>query len=251
MNISKRLKNSGFIVLLPFLFALLTLCQNRSEEEDWEILFNGTTLDEWIGLGMDSIPANWKIEGDYIRNINRQEVPLMPDGQPSQGGDLMTKRSFENFELYFEWKISVDGNSGVKYNVSEEMSTQSGNKHHALGFEYQLLDDEGPRYKGNIEPSQHTAALYDLIPPSNVSLNPVGELNTSRIIVDGDRCEHWLNGIKVLEFEFGSDLLELAYNESKFNVHPGFHEKRKGHIILQNHSTDAWFKNIRIRELMN
>src|SRR5665648_380057 len=160
----------------------------------------------------------------YPIKVNTGEVEKLPDGRPVEGGDLMTKKTFENFELSFEWKINKSGNSGLKYNVSEDMSQKYGSKYSALGFEYQLLDDGDEAYKGKLKPSQFSGSLYDLLPAKNIVLKPVGEFNCSRILVDGNHAEHWLNGMKVLEFEFGSKELDEAYTVSKFNKIPGFQD---------------------------
>lgn len=218
----------------------------------WKLLFDGKSFNGWRGLGRDHVPNGlWVIEDGLIRKVNTGDVKKLPDGRPVEGGDLMTTETFENFELSFEWKINKAGNSGLKYNVSEEMSQKYGSKYSALGFEYQLLDDGDELYKGKLKLSQFSGSLYDLIPAKNIVLKPLGEYNSSRIFIDGNHVEHWLNGIKVLEFEFGSKQLDSAYLESKFNKIPGFQEKRKAHIVLQNHQDDSWFRNIKIRELTN
>jgi hypothetical protein len=215
----------------------------------WKLLFDGRTFTGWRGLGRDNVPAGlWVVEEGMIRKIKNSDVSQLPDGRPVEEGDLMTVETFEDFELYFEWKLEKGGNSGLKYNVSEQISQKYGSKYSALGFEYQMLDDGDPMYK-NLKPAQFSGSLYDLIPATNIRLKPVGEFNSSRIIVSGKHAEHWLNGIKVVEYEFGSQVLEEAYKSSKFNKIPGFHEKRKAHIILQNHSDAAWFRNIKIREI--
>lgn len=173
----------------------------------------------------------------------------MSDGQPVEGGDLITIKLFENYELYFEWKISKAGNSGLKYNVSEEMSMSYDPKYSALGFEYQLLDDEDSTYAGNLKYSHFTGSLYDMIPAQDAKTKPVGEFNSSRIIIDGNHVEHWLNGKKVVEYDFDSNRLDSLYLISKYSDFPHFHEKRKAHIVLQNHKDDAWFRNIKIKEI--
>lgn len=219
-------------------------------KEGWKLLFDGKTLNGWRGIGRDHVPTGlWISQDGLIRKVNTLNVIKLPDGRPVESGDLMTSESFENFELSFEWKINKAGNSGIKYNVSEEMSLEYGSTFSALGFEYQLLDDGDEAYKGNLNPSQFSGSLYDLLPAKNVVLKPIGEFNSSRILVDGNHVEHWLNGIKVLEFEFGSKDLDEAYKVSKFKIIPGFHDKRKGHIVLQNHQDESWFRNIKIREL--
>jgi len=221
---------------------------HSERKEGWRLAFNGKTFKGWRGLGMETVPVNWKIEDGCLRNINIIEVTSLLNGQPFQISDLITYKKYENFELYFEWKITAAGNTGIKYNVSEEMSKQYGSRYSALGFEYQLLDDYDVRYKDKLKPSQFSGSLYDLIPAINVHLKSVGEFNNSRIVVNDTHCEHWLNGVRIVEFEFGSALLDSAYQKSKFNQYPGFHEKRKGHIVLQSHKDDAWFRNLKIRE---
>lgn len=219
------------------------------KKSGWRLLFDGKTFNGWRGLGRDHVPKGlWVIEDGLIRKINNADVKNLPDGSPVEIGDLMTTETFDNFELYFEWKINKAGNSGLKYNVSEEISQKYGSKYSALGFEYQLLDDGDPMYS-NLKPSQFSGSLYDLIPAKNIVLKPVGEFNSSRILVNGNHVEHWLNGIKVVEFEFGSKELDEAYKVSKFNKIPGFQDKRKAHIVLQNHDDESWFRNIKIREV--
>ena len=218
------------------------------KKEGWKLLFDGKSFKGWRGLGRDHVPNGlWIIKDGLINKVNTSGVKKLPDGQPVEGGDLMTIDTFENFEFTFEWKINKAGNSGLKYNVSEKISQSNGSKYSALGFEYQLLDDGDEAYKGKLKPSQFTGSLYDLIPSKNVVLKPVGEFNKSRILVDGNHVEHWLNGIKVVEYEFGSEELNNAYKESKFRNISDFHNKRKGHIVLQNHNDESWFRNIKIR----
>lgn len=220
------------------------------QEQGWELLFDGVSFKGWRGLGRNDVQTElWKIEDGTIRKLNSGEVPSLPDGQPVEGGDLMTVDTYDNYELYFEWKILKAGNTGLKYNVSEEMSQQYGSKYSALGFEYQLLDDNDTLYVGKLKPSQYTAGLYDMIAAENADVRPAGMFNSSRIVVNGKRVEHWLNGKKVVAYEFGSPHLDSLFQKSKFVDYPGFLEKRKGHIVLQNHKDDAWFRNIKIRKI--
>jgi hypothetical protein len=226
---------------------------NRLTEEEsaegWTLLFDGRSFAGWRGLGQEGIPeGHWIIEDGAIKKVPSENVALQEDGQPLVGGDLMTIESFENFELYFEWKISPAGNSGIKYNVSEEMSKAYPPEYAALGFEYQILDD-----KGNPDAqvgANHTAgALYDLIAPEGKNLVPVGEFNSSRIILNGNHGEHWLNGIKVLEYDLETPAMEALISASKYKDIPDFAEKRQGHIVLQDHTDAVWFRNLKIRLL--
>src|SRR5947207_2934416 len=167
----------------------------------WRLLFDGHTLTGWRGLGYDTVPtAHWVVLDGTIKKIASGNVPRVADGRPLVGGDLMTVDSFADFELSFEWKVTPGANSGVKYNVSEAMSmaqggagTQGGPTHSALGFEYQILDDD--RHEDGKLPTHRSAALYDLIAPNEKKhLPPVGEWNRSRIVFRGNHGEHWLNG---------------------------------------------------------
>jgi hypothetical protein len=215
----------------------------------WMLLFDGKTFDGWRGLGYDSVPtAHWKIENGAIRKIADGQVPRLPDGQPAAGGDLMTKETFRDFELTWEWKISRGGNSGVKYNVSEEISMAGAPNHAALGFEYQMLDDS--LHEDNKVPSHRAGALYDLIAPNaRKTLRPVGEWNSSRLVFRGNHGEHWLNGSQIVEFDLGTPLMDSLLARSKYRDIKGFGTRRAGHIVLQDHVDEVYFRNIRLRRL--
>lgn len=215
--------------------------------EGWTLLFDGSSFDGWRGLGREVVPVgHWKIEDGAIKKVPSGEVPMQEDGQPLTGGDLLTEETFGHFELKFEWKISAAGNSGIKYNVSEVMSTDSPPKHAALGFEYQLLDDAGHPDAKNGD-HRTAAALYDLIPPQGKVIKPVGEFNSGRIVFNGNHGEHWLNGVKVLEYDLGSEDMGHRLAASKYKTIPGFGDRRDGHIVLQDHADAAWYRNIKIR----
>ena len=230
-------------------------CPNRLSDDErrhgWRLLFDGKTFNGWRGLGYDSVPtAHWKIENGSIRKLADGQVPRLPDGQPAAGGDLMTRDTYRNFELTWDWKISRAGNSGVKYNVSEEISLRNAPNHAALGFEYQMLDDS--LHEDNKVPSHRTGALYDLIPPSankSMAIKQVGDWNRSTIIFRGNRGEHWLNGQKVVDFDLGTPLMDSLMAKSKYRDIKGFAQKRAGHIVLQDHVDEVFFRSIKIRRL--
>ena len=213
----------------------------------WRLLFDGKTFNGWRGLGYDTVPsAHWKIENGTIRKLADGQVPRLPDGQPAAGGDLMTKETFRDFELTWEWKISPAGNSGVKYNVSEEISMANAPNHAALGLEYQMLDDS--LHEDNKVPSHRAGALYDLIAPNaSKRLKPVGEWNSSRIVFRGNHGEHWLNGTKVVDFDLGTPRMDSLLAASKYKSIPNFATRRAGHIVLQDHVDEVFFRNIKIR----
>jgi len=217
------------------------------KKEGWVLLFDGETFNGWRGLGQEEIPkGHWVIEGETIKKVPSGEVPLQQDGQPLKGGDIMTVLAFKNFELCFEWKISPAGNSGIKYNVSETMSTSYPPPHAALGFEFQILDDKLHPDAQN-GPNRTAGALYDLIAPSDKILKPVGKFNTARIIFIGNHGEHWLNGTKILEYDLETPEMNDRLAASKYHDISGFADKRKGHIVLQDHTDAVWFRNIKIK----
>ena len=216
----------------------------------WRLLFDGRTLSGWRGLGYDSVPtAHWKVADGAIEKIASGNVPKLADGQPAHGGDLMTVDSFGDFELAFEWKVAPGANSGVKYNVSERLSMSQAPNHAALGFEYQILDDD--RHEDGKLPSHRAGALYDLIAPNaRKHLRPVGEWNRSRIVFRGRHGEHWLNGEKIVEFDLGTPRMDSLIAASKYRSIPGFADRREGggHIVLQDHGDEAYFRSIKVRE---
>lgn len=222
------------------------------ESAGWQLLFDGTTFNGWRGLGRDTVPsAHWVIQDGTIHKRPSGQVPVQADGQPTEGGDLMTENTFQDFEFSWEWKVSEAGNSGVKYNVSEELSVANPPRHAALGFEYQILDDDKhPDANAGVAGNRKTAALYDLLgAPDDKPLRPVGEWNESRIVFRGNHGEHWLNGQKVLEYDLGTARMDSALAASKYKDIQGFADRRAGHIVLQDHNDAVWYRNLKIRPL--
>jgi len=216
----------------------------------WRLLFDGETFNGWRGLGRDTVPtAHWTIVDGAIKKIASGNVPVQADGQPLEGGDLMTVETFGDFEMTWEWKVTPGANSGVKYNVSEELSTAHPPRHAALGFEYQILDDD--RHPDGRIASHRAGSLYDLIPADEQvkRLRPVGEWNQSRIVFHGNHGEHWLNGERVVVFELGTPRMDSLLAASKYRTIEGFATRRRGHIVLQDHGDEVYFRNIKIREL--
>lgn len=215
----------------------------------WKLLFDGKTLRGWRGLGLDSVPAaHWKVEGAAIKKIPSGAVAKMPDGQPAQGGDLMSEEAFGDFELSWEWKVAPGANSGLKYNVSEQFSLTNATNHAALGFEYQILDDS--LAEDNKIANHRAGALYDMIAPNAAKrVNPAGEWNHSMLVFHGNHGEHWLNGTKVVEFDLGTPRMDSLLALSKYRVIKGFADRRVGHIILQDHGNEVYFRSIKVRVL--
>ncbi|MFT4605471.1 MAG: hypothetical protein ACI9W4_002210 [Rhodothermales bacterium] len=233
------------------LIALLAGCATESVDstDGFRPIFDGESFEGWRGLGQDEVPAaHWMVEDGMIRKVASGSIPRAADGQVLDGGDLMTVETFSNFELRFEWKVAPGANSGVKYNVSEALSTSNGPPSGALGFEYQVLDD-GLHADAEIA-SHRTGSLYDLIAaPDTKPLRPVGEFNESRLIWSGGHGEHWLNGEMVVSFDLGTPRFDSLFAASKYADLAEMNTTRAGHIVLQDHGDDVWFRNLRIKTL--
>ena len=172
--------------------------------DGWQLLFDGRTLDAWRGYRRDTLPeSGWEIKDGAIRTIPK-----------AKGGELITRKKFDDFELAWEWRVSPGGNNGVKYFVTEE-------RPQSPGHEYQMIDEAG--YSGKLSPNHRTADFYDVLPAaSDKPIRPAGEWNESRIVVRGTRVEHWLNGRNVLTYELGSEPVKAGIEKSKFKGHAGF-----------------------------
>ncbi len=215
----------------------------------WRLLFDGRSFAGWRGLGRDTVPtAHWQVEGGAIKKIPSGQVPVQADGQPVGGGDLMTEATYGDFELTWEWRVSPGGNSGVKYNVSEELSTSVPPRNAAKGFEYQMIDDD--RHPDGRLVKHKTGDLYDLIASGDrKQVRPAGEWNRSRLVFRGTHGEHWLNGAKVVEYDLGTPAMRAALAASKYKDWAWFGERRRGHLVLQDHNDAVWFRSLKLREL--
>lgn len=221
----------------------------------WKLLFDGNSFAGWHALGYGPVPPSvWTIKDGEIEKLASGKVAVQADGQPIKGADLITDSTYKNFELTFQWKVTPGANSGVKYNVSEELSKKFSGNNAALGFEYQVLDDS--LHPDGKLPTHRASALYDLIAPNaSKHLNPVGQWNTSRIVFDGNHGEHWLNGAKVVEYDLGTPAFDSLLKKSKYRTIPGFADRRSGHVVLQDHpgryqnADEVWYRNVKIRVL--
>ncbi len=239
--------NAPLTLLQLFLVVLAAVAEDKpnnsmTDEEKtagWKLLFDGKTTDGWRGYKKDSMPPGWKvIDGALVR------VSGGAGGKGAGGGDdIITVEQFDNFELQLEWKIvERAGNSGLILRASEDAVTSW-----HTGPEMQILDNAA--YPGR-DVRQLAGACYDLYAPSKDVSRPRGEWNAVRVVADGRRIEHWLNGVKLLEYELGSDDWKARAAKSKFKDMKHFQEPpTKGHICLQDHTARIEYRNIKIRPL--
>lgn len=214
---------------LTLVCATLTagLAASAPAEEGYTDLLAGDALaDTWRGYQKDHTPEGWTLEGGVLNG--------------SGGGGLVTRESFADFDLRFEWKIEPGGNSGVMYGVTEEGVHPSDS-----GIEYQVIDPEYP----NLTEYNGPASLYAMCPaPISVS-KPAGEWNTGRIVRKDNAIEHWTNGQRVVSVEFGSDDWKQRVAGSKFAKWPHFAKNATGYLALQDHGASVWYRNFRVKRL--
>jgi hypothetical protein len=212
----------------------------KEVKSGWKLLWDGKTSNGWRQAGKKEFPAKgWEMTNNELSEVHG------PRADGPSGGDIVTVDEFGNFEFSIDWKITVGANSGIKYFVTEAYKDPS------VGLEYQVLDDAvHPDAKLGVRGNRTCGSLYDLIPAlATKTVNPIGEWNTAKIIVKGSHVEHWLNGMKVVEFERTGQLFQALVNNSKFKDFEGFGGAPTGHILLQDHGNNVSFKNIKIRVL--
>lgn len=235
---------AGILLILAILPGQMASAQNadkgksnRKQDKGWEVLFDGTTMDKWRGKTQEQFPASgWKVENGLLF-------------LESRAGDIVTREKYGNFELVFEFNLTEKANSGIKYFVDEMVNSETG-KSAINGPEYQIIDDYNyPLGEDDKAALSSTASLYLMYKPENKKLNPAGEWNTGRIVAKGKKVQHWLNGVKVVEYVRGSkDFLEKKA-ATKFKNDVNYGELKEGHILLTDHNDKVYFRNIKVRRL--
>ena len=212
----------------------------------WHLLFDGSTTTGWRSTKSPGFPTTgWEVKDGLL------SVTEHGGEEGGNAGDIITTRKYTNFELSVDFRITPGANSGIKYFVDLDLTPGHEGHGSNVGFEYQVLDDAlHPDAKKGKDGDRTVASLYDLIPAAaNKPITAVGEWNTARIVVRGTHGEHWLNGVKVLEYDRNTPGFRARVSESKFHVYPGFGEANSGYILLQDHGFPVSFRNLKIHEL--
>lgn len=214
----------------------------REKAEGWQLLWDGSTNNGWRGARLNTFPEKgWTIK-DGVLTVEKGN-----GGESTNGGDIVTIKKYRNFMLSVDFQITQGANSGIKYFVDPGMNKGAGS---AIGCEFQILDDQRhPDAKLGVKGNRKLGSLYDLIPAPEQKPFDINRFNTALIIVRGKHVEHWLNGVKLLEYDRDSQQWNALVAYSKYRDWPNFGNGAEGHILLQDHGDEVRFKNIKIKEL--
>jgi hypothetical protein len=209
---------------------LLTSCITASVK-NFDSLLGDNPSQYWRGFRKADLPAGWQLVDGALTRV-------------AAGGDIITREQYDSFELQLEWKISPGGNSGVFFHVVEDTTLSAV---YLTGPEMQVLDNQG--HADGKTPSTSAGSNFAMHAPTRDVTKPVGEWNAARLLVNGPHVEHWLNGVKIVEYELWSDDWAQRLQASKFKSMPLYGDAQNGHIALQDHGDWVAFRNIRIRRI--
>ena len=214
----------------------------REVREGWKLLWDGKTTKGWRGAKLDNFPEKgWSVDNGILK------VHKSGGGESTNRGDIVTTRPYRNFMLKADFKITEGANSGIKYFVDTNLNKGAGS---AIGCEFQILDDKKhPDAKLGVAGNRTLGSLYDLIAaPEDKPFRP-GFFNTAMVVVKGNHVEHWLNGVKIIEYERNNQMWDALVKYSKYKDWPNFGNAEEGLLLLQDHGDEVWFQNIKIKEL--
>lgn len=228
-----------FVLILVIAAFLTVTAQNdkintlseKEKKEGWRLLFNGKNLDGWRTFQGKEI-SGWKVVDGVLNNSGVGS---------DHGGDIITREKFQNFELSLEWKIAPQSNSGIFYHVNEKIGTAI----YESGPEYQLIDDKG--WPDKLRDDQYSGANYGMHAPKNAVVKDVNDWNLARIVVDGGHVQHYLNGVKVVDYQLWDNDWKQLKEKGKWKDYPYYGMARKGQIGLQDHGGLAQFRNMKIK----
>lgn len=236
-----KLRTAGIFLMI---FAIISCSGSKNLNMNMKVpaksaqsLFDGKTKAGWHPFNKPGEITNWIVEDGALVCLGVAEGDT--------GGDIVSDKEYENFELSWDWKIETGGNSGVMYHVIENSKYIAP---YETGPEYQMVDDLG--YPGILEDWQKAGADYAMnLPNDKKKAKPAGEWNSSKIIFNKGHVEHWLNGQKIVEFQAWDTTWTEKKTTGKWKDFPDYGTAKNGRIALQDHGKKAYFKNILIKEL--
>lgn len=243
-GMSKWVQIAGFVLIVAVAVVSMLLLATPAEgqatppntledfevEAGWVLLFDGTTTDGWRGYNREDFPDGWAVEDGTLTRVGWA------------GSIIYGAKQFVDFDLRFDWKVEEGGNSGVFYRGEEGLEDIF-----KSAPEYQILDDAN--HADGASPYTSAGAAYGLYPAPRGVVRPAGEWNVGRVVARGSQVEHWLNGVKVAEYELGSPDWAVRVAGSKFVEWPEFGTSLRGFVGLQDHGNRVWYRNLKIREL--
>lgn len=232
----------------PEISYLINQLTENEKRKGWQLLWDGKTTEGWRLANSNKFPSvGWAIQDGVLKVIGTKKDSTV------KSGDIITDKEFSNFELEMDFKLTTGANSGLKYFVVEDRKKRAGT---GAGPEFQILDDKvHPDAKEGVNGNRTTGSLYDLITAENLSegtkdkrMNPPGKWNKLRIVSKDGHVEHWLNNLKMVEYNRYSQIFSNLVAKSKYNTYPNFAQAVSGHILLQDHGDEVHFRSIKIRE---
>lgn len=222
--------------------AIANTISEKEQQEGWNLLWDGKSTDGWRGARLDHFPEKgWVMDNGVLKVLKSD------GGESTNGGDIVTIRKYKDFVLKADFKITEGANSGIKYFVDPDLNTGEGS---AIGCEFQILDDKNhPDAKLGVVGNRTLGSLYDLIAAPDNKPFRAGFFNTAMVVVKGNHVEHWLNGVKIVEYERNTQMWNALVDFSKYKDWPNFGNAERGHILLQDHGDEVWFQNVKIKEL--
>jgi hypothetical protein len=208
----------------------------KEKKQGWMLFSDGKSFDNWHGFNMNEVPDCWIIEDGAFK--------VLTEGGEESNKGLVTDKVYKDFAIALEFKVAKASNSGILYQVAEDTIYTYA---YETGPEYQVIDHEG--WPDTLSDLNICGANYAMYAPKAKPFKPAGEWNQAFLMVNDNKVTQILNGEIVVEYEKYSEEWTKLRNSGKWIDYPDYGKYDEGHIVLQNHSTTVWYRNIKLKEL--